>query len=118
MCGGRRGAAAAAAAAAPRCSRPPSPARACARTHAHAHALWHVSDANPAASASPPAPAGNPLLSGDGGAGEPAFGVKRRWDDDVVFKGQSKGEPKAQKRFINDTIRSDFHSRFLKRYIR
>ena len=59
---------------------------------------------------------GNPLLAGD--AGEPAFGVKRRWDDDVVFRGQARGEPKAQKRFINDTIRSDFHARFLKRYIR
>lgn len=44
--------------------------------------------------------------------------VKRRWDDDVVFKNQARGEPKAQKRFINDTIRSDFHKRFLTRYIK
>lgn len=44
--------------------------------------------------------------------------VKRRWDDDVVFKNQARGEPKAHKRFINDTIRSDFHRRFLTRYIK
>lgn len=44
--------------------------------------------------------------------------VKRRWDDDVVFRNQTRGEPKVQKRFINDTIRNDFHRRFLHRYIR
>ena len=37
--------------------------------------------------------------------------VPCRWDDDVVFKNQARGEPKAQKRFINDTIRSDFHKK-------
>lgn len=42
----------------------------------------------------------------------------RRWDDDVVFKNQTRNEPKAQKRFINDTIRNDFHKRFLQKYIR
>lgn len=61
---------------------------------------------------------GNPLLElgGDGAGG--SFQVKRRWDDDVVFKNQARGEPKAQRRFINDTIRSDFHRRFLNRYIK
>ena len=49
---------------------------------------------------------------------EPSFGVKRRWDDDVVFKNQARTEPKHAKRFINDTVRSDFHRRFLDRYIR
>ncbi|GMH42743.1 hypothetical protein BSKO_10662 [Bryopsis sp. KO-2023] len=59
---------------------------------------------------------GNPLVNRlDGG---PSFSVKRRWDDDVVFKNQTRGEPKAKKRFINDTVRSDFHQRFLQRYIR
>jgi hypothetical protein len=42
----------------------------------------------------------------------------RRWDDDVVFKNQTRGQPKVQKRFINDTIRNDFHRRFLQRYIK
>ena len=56
---------------------------------------------------------GNPLLNQDA-----SFQVKRRWDDDVVFKNQARGEPKLQKRFINDTIRNDFHRRFLTRYIK
>mmetsp|Transcript_36612 Transcript_36612/g.90371 ORF Transcript_36612/g.90371 Transcript_36612/m.90371 type:complete len:221 (+) Transcript_36612:39-701(+) len=58
---------------------------------------------------------GNPLLNLRGAAD---FTVKRRWDDDVVFKNQARGEPKSQKRFINDTIRSDFHKRFLNKYIK
>jgi protein CWC15 len=41
-----------------------------------------------------------------------------RWDEDVVFKNQARSEPKSEKRFINDTIRNDFHKRFLSRYIR
>lgn len=57
---------------------------------------------------------GNPLMAN----GEVDFGVKRRWDEDVVFKNQTRGEVKAPRRFINDTVRSDFHRRFLERYIR
>ncbi|KAG6503757.1 hypothetical protein ZIOFF_036081 [Zingiber officinale] len=41
-----------------------------------------------------------------------------RWDDDVVFKNQSRGETKAPKRFINDTIRNDFHRKFLHKYMK
>ncbi|GBG66297.1 hypothetical protein CBR_g58788 [Chara braunii] len=55
---------------------------------------------------------GNPLLNPTN------FSVKRRWDDDVVFKNQARGEPKATKRFINDTIRNDFHRKFLNKYIK
>jgi protein CWC15 len=44
--------------------------------------------------------------------------VCTRWDDDVVFKNQAKGEIQQQKRFVNDTIRSDFHRRFLNCYIK
>lgn len=58
---------------------------------------------------------GNPLLSS---IVEPTFSIKRRWDEDVVFKNQARGEPAQKKRFINDTIRNDFHRRFLQRYIR
>ncbi|CEG43883.1 pre-mrna-splicing factor cwc15 [Plasmopara halstedii] len=43
--------------------------------------------------------------------------MKRRWNDDVVFKNQSRNEPEVKKRFINDTIRNDFHRRFLSKYI-
>ena len=68
---------------------------------------------------------GNPLLQAKlaasvgtaGGAGA-SFAVKRRWDDDVVFRNQARSEPKAQRRFINDTIRNDFHRRFLDRYMK
>ncbi|CAK0762736.1 hypothetical protein CVIRNUC_002987 [Coccomyxa viridis] len=60
---------------------------------------------------------GNPLIAGKLGGGAD-FQVKRRWDDDVVFRNQERGEPKAQKRFVNDTIRNDFHRRFLNRYIK
>jgi len=56
---------------------------------------------------------GNPLLR----AGE-GFGVKRRWDDDVVFRNQARIEPEVKKRFINDTIRNDFHKKFLSKYIK
>ncbi|EIE20962.1 Cwf15/Cwc15 cell cycle control protein [Coccomyxa subellipsoidea C-169] len=60
---------------------------------------------------------GNPLIIGkfDKSAD---FQVRKRWDDDVVFRNQERGEVKAQKRYINDTIRNDFHRRFLNRYIK
>ena len=63
---------------------------------------------------------GQDTLFGGGGAGA-AGGVKRRWDDDVVFKNQAKGLDMTQrnkKRFINDTIRSDFHRAFIGRYVK
>lgn len=41
-----------------------------------------------------------------------------RWDDDVVFKNQARGEAKTPKRFINDTIRNDFHRKFLQKYMK
>mmetsp|Transcript_1407 Transcript_1407/g.1912 ORF Transcript_1407/g.1912 Transcript_1407/m.1912 type:complete len:232 (-) Transcript_1407:128-823(-) len=43
--------------------------------------------------------------------------VKRRWNDDVVFKNQARTEPEKKKRFVNDTIRNEFHKRFLQKYI-
>lgn len=58
---------------------------------------------------------GNPLLNISGEAGD--FNVKRRWYEDVVFKNQARDEPERKKRFINDTIRNDFHKKFLAKYI-
>jgi protein CWC15 len=55
---------------------------------------------------------GNPLQQGAGSAT-----IKRRWNHDVVFKNQARDEPQLKKRFINDTIRNDFHRRFLNKYI-
>jgi protein CWC15 len=69
--------------------------------------------------------AGNPLLdNGDAGTGylgDTGGGssrIKRGWNDDVVFRNQTKGEPVPKKRFINDAIRSDFHRSFMKKYIK
>ena len=57
---------------------------------------------------------GNPLLNEDVASG----GMRRKWNDDVVFRNQAKGEPAQKKRFINDTVRNDFHKRFLNKFIR
>ncbi|KAJ2164512.1 hypothetical protein GGH16_004612, partial [Coemansia sp. RSA 560] len=54
---------------------------------------------------------GNPLLA------QHDFLVKRRWDDDVVFKNQARGDSKPKKRFVNDMLRSDFHNKFMRKYI-
>lgn len=58
---------------------------------------------------------GNPLLNP-----QKDYGVKRRWDDDVVFKNQARGteERGKEKRFVNDLLRSDFHRRFMDKYVR
>jgi len=53
---------------------------------------------------------GNPLLN------PKDFNVKKRWDHDIVFKNQAKGtEDKKKKKneFINDSLRSDFHQKFM-----
>ena len=58
---------------------------------------------------------GNPLLDLEGSG---SAKMKRRWNDDVVFRNQTRGEPEVKKRFINDTIRNDFHRSFLKKFIK
>ncbi|RMZ93470.1 CWC15 -like protein [Brachionus plicatilis] len=61
---------------------------------------------------------GNPLLN-EQKPGTSDFKVKRRWDDDVVFKNCAKIDgDKKQKDFINDTLRSEFHKKFMERYIK
>eukprot|EP00999_Lentomonas_sp_LEN2_P000861 NODE_1862_length_711_cov_137.988014_g1812_i0.p1 GENE.NODE_1862_length_711_cov_137.988014_g1812_i0~~NODE_1862_length_711_cov_137.988014_g1812_i0.p1 ORF type:complete len:230 (-),score=48.43 NODE_1862_length_711_cov_137.988014_g1812_i0:21-680(-) len=60
---------------------------------------------------------GNPLMSGSQ-ASSGDYSLKKKWYDDVVFKNCAKNEPKPEKRFINDTIRSDFHRKFLHKYIK
>ncbi|KAI9369602.1 Pre-mRNA-splicing factor cwc15 [Aspergillus egyptiacus] len=56
---------------------------------------------------------GNPLLN------PTDFNIKRRWDDDVVFKNQARGtEDKRGKEFVNDLLRSDFHKKFMSKYVR
>lgn len=57
---------------------------------------------------------GNPLLNSRD------FTMKRRWDDDVVFKNQARGteDKNKKKEFINDMLRSDFHKKFMSKYVR
>ncbi|KAK2573674.1 Protein CWC15-like protein A [Acropora cervicornis] len=58
---------------------------------------------------------GNPLLNTQNN-----FKVKRRWDDDVVFKNCAKGDDEKKKgqHFINDTLRSEFHKKFMEKYVK
>lgn len=55
----------------------------------------------------------NPLLSLTGSD----LSLKRQWDDDTVFKNQARTAPKQKQRYINDAVRSDFHKKFLNKYI-
>ncbi|KAE8220570.1 hypothetical protein CF319_g5927 [Tilletia indica] len=75
---------------------------------------------------------GNPLLNlenaikggkaggstSTGGSGTMSFGVKRRWDDDVIFKNQTLGNDGEERGFVNDLTRTEFHKKFLKRYLK
>ena len=66
---------------------------------------------------------GNPLLNSqlsdatssaqDGGA----YSMKRKWYEETVFRHYARNEPVDKKRFVNDTVRRDFHRRFLARTI-
>uniref|UniRef100_A0A8W7Q2T8 Protein CWC15 homolog n=1 Tax=Anopheles coluzzii TaxID=1518534 RepID=A0A8W7Q2T8_ANOCL len=61
---------------------------------------------------------GNPLLSYSATA-KAEMKVKRRWDDDVVFKNCARSEPeKKANQFVNDSLRSDFHKKFMDKYIK
>lgn len=60
---------------------------------------------------------GNPLLNFT--ATKADMKVRRRWDDDVVFKNCAATEPDAeQKSYINDSLRSEFHKRFMEKYVK
>lgn len=58
----------------------------------------------------------NPLRQKDSG-----FSVKARWDEDTVFQNQARQfDDKGQKKkeFINDTLRSEFHKKFMSKFIK
>lgn len=58
---------------------------------------------------------GNPLINQE----KSDFKVRRRWDDDVVFKNCASGdERKKDRTFINDSLRSEFHKKFMEKYIK
>lgn len=55
----------------------------------------------------------------DDDASSSTFSVKRRWDDDVPFKNCARDEPDPKRKlYLNDTLRQDFHRRFMDKYIR
>ncbi|KAL1405841.1 complexed with cef1p [Vanrija albida] len=74
---------------------------------------------------------GNPLLNLQAALGQHpsdtpsssstgSFAVKRRWDDDLIFKNQAAGindKPKKGE-FVNDLLRSEFHKKFMNRFIK
>ncbi|WVO18576.1 hypothetical protein L204_106295 [Cryptococcus depauperatus] len=49
-----------------------------------------------------------------------SFKVARRWDDDLVFKNQAAGVDNKPKKgeFVNDLLRSEFHKKFMHRFIK
>ncbi|KAK1925679.1 Pre-mRNA-splicing factor Cwf15/Cwc15 [Papiliotrema laurentii] len=75
---------------------------------------------------------GNPLLNLQAALGQApstpssvagsnaTFAVKRRWDDDLIFKNQAAGvdEKKGKGEFVNDLLRSEFHKKFMLKYIK
>jgi len=61
---------------------------------------------------------GNPLLN-YAAVAKSDMKVKRRWDEDVVFKNCARvDENDKAKGFINDCLRSDFHRKFMEKYIK
>ncbi|XP_011305458.1 protein CWC15 homolog [Fopius arisanus] len=62
---------------------------------------------------------GNPLLNYSAQATRSDMKVRRRWDDDVVFKNCARSEPKKKHDvFINDSLRSEFHRKFMEKYVK
>ena len=64
----------------------------------------------------------NPLLASSLGsevasAIDESYALRKRWYEETVFKNQARGIAHKNKRFINDTVRSDFHRKFMAKYI-
>lgn len=91
---------------------------ACARVPPPPPSQAAEEEAAAAAAAEEAALTGNPLLAGAGAGKKATARVKRRWDDDVVFRNQARDVKKQRKRFINDAIRSDFHRKFMNRFMK
>ncbi|EKM81204.1 hypothetical protein AGABI1DRAFT_112890 [Agaricus bisporus var. burnettii JB137-S8] len=46
------------------------------------------------------------------------FSVKKRWDDDLVFKNQSMNDGGKPQHFVNDLLRTEFHKKFMSKFIK
>ena len=53
----------------------------------------------------------NPLIGGG------VTALRRRWDDDTVFRGQASSVKKEDKKFVNDVVRTGSHKKFLSKYV-
>ncbi|KAF8058713.1 Pre-mRNA-splicing factor Cwf15/Cwc15 [Lyophyllum atratum] len=74
--------------------------------------------------------AGNPLLNLAAALGQQTpggvnttvpgtFSVKRRWDDDLIFKNQAMDtRDKGRGHFVNDLLRTEFHKKFMAKFIK
>lgn len=59
------------------------------------------------------------ISSSSSSRGPSSFVLKRPWDDDVPFKHCSRGiGDKKKPEYVNDTLRSDSHKKFMDKYIR
>ncbi|PIL33670.1 hypothetical protein GSI_04293 [Ganoderma sinense ZZ0214-1] len=49
-----------------------------------------------------------------------SFAVKRRWDDDLIFKNQAMSSRDKDKdpQFVNDLLRTEFHKKFMAKFIK
>ncbi|WWD18773.1 hypothetical protein CI109_103228 [Kwoniella shandongensis] len=58
---------------------------------------------------------GTPASSTTTNTTSSTFAVKRRWDDDLIFKNQAVGHDDKPKKgeFVNDLLRSEFHKKFM-----
>ncbi|KIK45303.1 hypothetical protein CY34DRAFT_801808 [Suillus luteus UH-Slu-Lm8-n1] len=46
------------------------------------------------------------------------FSVKRRWDDDLIFKNQAANQKDKSGQFVNDLLRTEFHKKFMAKFIK
>ena len=65
---------------------------------------------------------GNPLLASHlnseySDKASNAYSLKKKWYEETVFKNQAKDLKGDKKRFINDTVRNDFHRKFMGKYL-
>ncbi|CAE6472004.1 unnamed protein product [Rhizoctonia solani] len=67
----------------------------------------------------------NPLLNLEAALGQGSqsnkpgtFAVKKRWDDDVIFKNQAVNSSESGGQFVNDLLRTEFHRKFMAKFIK
>ncbi|KAG6374904.1 Cwf15 Cwc15 cell cycle control protein [Boletus reticuloceps] len=46
------------------------------------------------------------------------FSVKKRWDDDLIFKNQTMNQKEKSGQFVNDLLRTEFHKKFMAKFIK